>query len=342
MLKIWRFFCSLKLAVWCGFILSALLGISSIYLIRQPGLDTLGTPPLFVWLKDQNNIFSLWWLLALIALSAVFTINTVCCTIEALRKLIPELLRSKKLTASGNNNNANSNKKRIHLLAPHVAHIGLVILLVAHLISSLWGFKIPQLMLDEKWRQIPQANLKLRLLNNHIEINKQGEVNSFSLPEFNKPILYDGLAVYFGQKSDKVGSINLKIKSPDKNNKIINLTQGEKYQINPQMSLKVKVIVPDYRVGSSNQQYTQGEYRNPAAYIELYENEHFVTGNWMFIYYPGFSQVAYKNIKVTLDSAKWYPALSVGIAKNPGAITALIGGLILLIGLLWYLTIIPI
>lgn len=105
---------SLNLGLWLIALVTILLAIGSFTpgASEQSGINDL---PLLLWLREAPFLFS-WWLWLCVVLLAVLCLNTVLCTIEALRR-------------KGRN------------LAPHLMHVGFLCIVIAHLFSAYGGFK---------------------------------------------------------------------------------------------------------------------------------------------------------------------------------------------------------
>ncbi|HJV34293.1 cytochrome c biogenesis protein ResB [Geomonas sp.] len=105
---------SLNLGLWLltGVMVALALGSFSPGSSEQAGLDSV---PLFVWLR-QAPLFLSWWLWVAVGLIAFLCLNAVVCSIEALRK-------------------------KGRSIAPHLMHLGFLLIVVAHLFSAYGSFK---------------------------------------------------------------------------------------------------------------------------------------------------------------------------------------------------------
>jgi hypothetical protein len=106
--------CSLNLGLWLltGVMLALAAGSFSSGSSEAGGLNDM---PLFVWLQHAPFSYS-WWLWLALALIAVLCLNTLLCSIEALRK-------------------------KGRSIAPHLMHAGFLFIVLAHLFSAYGGFK---------------------------------------------------------------------------------------------------------------------------------------------------------------------------------------------------------
>lgn len=105
---------SLNLGLWLltGVMLALAAGSFSRGSSESGGLNDM---PLFVWLQHAPISFS-WWLWICLALIAVLCLNTLCCSIEALRR-------------------------KGRSIAPHLMHLGFLLIVVAHFSSAYGGMK---------------------------------------------------------------------------------------------------------------------------------------------------------------------------------------------------------
>ena len=112
--RLYTTLCSLNLGLWLltGVMLALAAGSFSRGSSESGGLNDM---PLFVWLQHAPISFS-WWLWICVALIAILCLNTLCCSIEALRR-------------------------KGRSIAPHLMHLGFLLIVVAHLFSAWGGFK---------------------------------------------------------------------------------------------------------------------------------------------------------------------------------------------------------
>lgn len=110
---------SLSVGLWLMAGVMIFLGIGSFFNSGEAG-EAINRLPLLAWLK-VFPLSATWWLWITILFLGLLAINTVLCTIESLR------------TRWG--------KTSIHLLiAPHLMHIGFLLIVTAHLTSAIGSF----------------------------------------------------------------------------------------------------------------------------------------------------------------------------------------------------------
>lgn len=119
---VWKVLISQRLAVWLlGLEIAGLLCGSVMMAGNRAVTEAMGgNTPLFLWLA-HGPLALTWWLWAAIFVLIILAVNTVCCSIESIRR--------KKGGLPG-------------LLAPQAMHAGFLLFLVAHLMSTLGASKL--------------------------------------------------------------------------------------------------------------------------------------------------------------------------------------------------------
>lgn len=118
--KIYDYFASLDLGIWLMFGVIVLLGAGSFLLGSEEGA-ALNEMPLLHWLLAAPFTAS-WWLWLTLVLLALLALNTVLCSIDS-------MIRKR-------------GKVRLALLiAPHLLHLGFLVIMLAHLVSSTMAMK---------------------------------------------------------------------------------------------------------------------------------------------------------------------------------------------------------
>ena len=111
---------SLNLGLWLMAGVTLLLGVGS-FVTGPEESARLNSMPLFTWLTGASATAA-WWLWLAIVLLGLLAVNTVLCSVESLRQKAgrPGLLLR---------------------LAPQVMHAGFLLIVLAHLVSSVGGYK---------------------------------------------------------------------------------------------------------------------------------------------------------------------------------------------------------
>ncbi|MDD5284876.1 MAG: cytochrome c biogenesis protein ResB [Desulfuromonadaceae bacterium] len=120
MRKLWGLLISLEV----GLLLLALVCIAMAagsFGLPSDVAAALNSMPLFVWLREFS-LATTWWLWLTIVLLAILAMNTLCCSADTL------------FHRFGRNT-------ILAWLPPQLIHAGFLLILIAHLQSSLWGYK---------------------------------------------------------------------------------------------------------------------------------------------------------------------------------------------------------
>ncbi len=189
-----NFFLSLKTTVWTLVVLVCLFFIGS-YLMPTHGdvFSGMNDDILFRWARDtaSNNPGSTWWLFAAIAALALLTINTLVCSIQAVRG---------KWT------------RRDFLLriSPQIIHIGFLFILLAHLLGAGWGYKLSGMMPQGAYAPLPEDRA-LQLNQIRVQTDARGQMTGWSADASvyennrlvksgtlgpNAPLFYRGTGIY--------------------------------------------------------------------------------------------------------------------------------------------------
>ncbi|MDA8171401.1 MAG: hypothetical protein M0Z48_06170 [Nitrospiraceae bacterium] len=140
-----------------------------------------GWIPLSIWLT--RGPFALtWWMWTAIFLLALLAINTVCCSTESVRRKKGGLLP---------------------LLAPQIIHIGFLLILIAHLVSSLGASKLTGQLPEGALARLP-SGLDLFLdkvetgarPNAEVELLSRGNVLKRGVLAPNHPVFFRGYGFY--------------------------------------------------------------------------------------------------------------------------------------------------
>ena len=119
--KIFRFFVSLRTALWLlsGIVFMLLYG--SFIMPSREEFQALQTTPLFEWLAESPPGIT-WWLFASIVILSFLTANTLLCSLDS-------LVRKR------------GSRNWLLTISPQVIHIGFLFILLAHLLSSYDSFQ---------------------------------------------------------------------------------------------------------------------------------------------------------------------------------------------------------
>jgi len=178
---------SLNLGLWLMAGVTLLLCIGS-FATGPEESARLNSMPLFAWLTGAPPATG-WWLWLTVALLAVLALNTVLCSIESLRQKAgrPGLLLR---------------------LAPQVMHAGFLFIVLAHLVSSVGGFKEALQVGEGTVISFPDGRVLFERIE--AEVGMRGYVTDFSATVAatdgrravirpNEPFFFQGVGIYLKQ-----------------------------------------------------------------------------------------------------------------------------------------------
>jgi hypothetical protein len=189
-----NFFLSLKTAVWTLFALVCLFFLGSSMMPAHPEVfEPMNADILFRWAKSTaiQNQGCTWWFFAVVAALVLLAINTLVCSLQAVKgkwSRADVLLR----------------------VSPQVIHIGFLFILLAHLLSAGWGYKLSGVMPEEAYAPLPEDKA-IQLHRIHIQTDSRGQVTDWSAEASlyennqlvksgtlgpNAPLFYEGTGIY--------------------------------------------------------------------------------------------------------------------------------------------------
>jgi cytochrome c biogenesis protein ResB len=189
-----NFFLSLKTTVWT---LSALICLFFVGSYMMPSHRAIFAPMnddiLFNWVKHTlpGSLWYTWWFLAAVAALMLLTINMIVCSIRAIKE---QWTRADFFLR----------------LSPQLIHIGFLLIVSAHLLSAISGYRLSGVMPEGAYAPIPEDKA-LRLEHISVQTDAQGVMKDLtadvSLYENNKvvksgrlgpnsPLFYGGVGVY--------------------------------------------------------------------------------------------------------------------------------------------------
>jgi len=189
-----KFFLSLKTTVWTLLALICIFFVGSYMMPMHQGIfSPMNDDLLYSWAERTalGNLCYTWWFFAAVAGLALLTINTLICSIQAVKE---KWSRSNALLR----------------ISPQIIHIGFLFILLAHLLGAGWGYKISGALPEGTAAQLPEKKaLYLQAVHADIDprwgprdwsaevtlIENDHPVVSGTLGP-NRPLLYKGVAIY--------------------------------------------------------------------------------------------------------------------------------------------------
>ena len=170
-----NFFLSLKTTVWILFGLVVIFFIGSYMMpMHRDVFSSMNDSLLFDWVKSiaAQNFGQTWWFFAALAGLVLLTINTLVCSLQAIREKW-------------------SRADFFLRVAPQLIHIGFLFILLAHLLGSGWGYKLSGMMPEGGFARLPEDRT-LSLQKITVESDPAGYLQNWSADVS----LYDG---FFGR-----------------------------------------------------------------------------------------------------------------------------------------------
>ncbi len=188
------FFLSIKTTVWTLTALVCLFFIGSYMMPAHRDTFTLMNDALLLdWVGTVavQNPHRTWWFFASLAALVLLTINTIVCSLQAVRGRW-------------------TRKDFLLRISPQIVHAGFLFILLAHLISAGWGYRLSGAMPEGAYTGLPE-NRALYLREVRMTASEAGypsdwaaEVYLFENSERvrtgtlgpNRPLFYKGVGIY--------------------------------------------------------------------------------------------------------------------------------------------------
>lgn len=180
---------SLRLALTLLLLLIVMLFIGTYMMPLNEAFQSINSIPLINWLL-KNPLSFTWWLWVSIAILLLLSLNTLICSIDS-------ILKKKRLEGW------------LMIISPQVIHMGFLFILVAHLISSLEGFREYGVITEGTIVNIGSDEF-IRFERIEIESTKEGYITDWSIKvsrllegnaksiliKPNRPLFTGGVGIY--------------------------------------------------------------------------------------------------------------------------------------------------
>lgn len=328
-LMLWKWFCSLKLAIVLAS-LATLLGIGGSTLIPfNPGIfGDMDSMTLANWLSTYGvrHVGMTWWLWLSGTLILLLGLNTACCFIDWLRNL----------------------RTRWRKTGEYLLHLGFVLVLFAYLWGSVAGFRseghrlavgqtlaIAQmpghyLRLDA-FEPILNANGRPVDMRNELTLLKGETQLAHSEVKTNHPLTWRGLTV-LAASFDRINDGFLFDLSGLGR---IELRSGSQLALPGGGRLTVRQYLP-HAIALGNGQITSGgdTPTNPALLCEIALPDQNPQQHWYFLRGPAPRQLAQNGLQLNPRAPLYSPVSVLTINRDPGAPLAMAGATAMAIGVL--------
>ena len=327
--RIWKFCCSLKLAIWLASLATFILMAGSLLIPFNPSL--FGSMDQFVmgdWLHliARRNLSQTWWLYLDGALIFLFGLNTLCCFVDWLRQI----------------------RTRWRKTGEYLLHLGVVLVLLAYFWGSVAGWRLTDrqcrvgaltplpdwpghyLRVDSFRPVFSPSGPPLDMIS-EVSLLRGEDVLQQATVQINHPLLRGGLVVTPVSFTSK--PTGFRVSLPGQNT--IDLSPGQKLAFSDGSRLETLRFFPDARRTSDGAVRALGEQLdNPAIELKFTAAD----GNWWQGWYFLRERSPEELARFGLIFNVLKPIFSVysvlTIDYDPGAPLAAVGGGLMTVGVL--------
>lgn len=334
MKSLWQWFVSTRLTI----VLSLLIVVDVLIgtLLLSAYADAFGTIDLevfFFWLFDTgiNNIGLSWWLFLLLALLTLLMLNTVACLIDSLAAIVVHRRKGRVIARR---------------LLSQAVHLGFVIVLVGHLVSSATGFRTTDNRLAEGATvAMPGAQgLSLRLNRLDVAFSERGgmermdaalsllsgdQVIKEQIVRLNEPLLYRGNAVYIKHHGKTPRGVRLRVSGNGVSDTVRVMFRSQRGSRFRDYRIVPGRLIPDFILDNAGEASSaSSEFRNPALELKVFKGDTEWARGWAFLRIPNWRALAFDGYELFFSGLDFLPYAVLTINKDPGAIIALVGALL--------------
>lgn len=197
MKTIWRFFASIQLTIALAALICVVAAWGSLLTVEDTRFfRAIDSQILLPWLLGEGMEYLnlTLWMFILVGLTAVFALNTAVCTADRVWAVVKD-------------------RRPVQSLFPHIVHVGFLIALLGHLVSSVAGFRsYGHVLMEGMPVNVPDVpGLSVRLDGLEMETRPDGELaelrTTITVMEegsevltddvmINGPVIYRGVAFY--------------------------------------------------------------------------------------------------------------------------------------------------
>jgi cytochrome c biogenesis protein len=384
---VWDFLNSLKLTVYLilGIVGITMLGSFILYFNQQIFGD-MDQSLLFRWLYLKGPSFPAytWWLYILVAMVVLLGFNTLVCTIERLPALVkryrdpylnmrdldgaaqgreisgvdtPSLRLTERLRREGysvfiQDGRLYAEKNRWVPFMPYLVHAGIMVFMIAHLISGIYGYRNSGLMIFQgDTVKSPAGDWKIRVDEVKVDYRDDGSLKDFgskltaikdgreiktAWTKANMPMFVEGGAIYqreFGYGFRGV-YIRANIPSLGYDDYVFVPTGATMADLgNTGYSISVDRFLPDTATDNMGYYTKSQELNNPSMMVSVYHKSgKRVASGWLFLKEPNYNTYRSADVGLSFADLDMRPYSVFEVNRDPGAITALFASLIVMFG----------
>lgn len=326
MRRIWNFFSSVYLTVILAILICMDAAWGSIVSMKNPGLfrafDQEVLFPLLASLGAGYLHLTL-WVYVLIALTALFAVNTFVCTVDRVYAAV----KARRPWPS---------------LYPQLVHIGFLIALLGHLAGSVLGFRsYGHVVFKGDAVAVPGAEgLSLRLDDTETRVSAGGELEAIrtsvtlldakggeiekAVVGLNSPLIYRGIAFYHFDQGESPSALVLSVDGSE-----VTAELEGAFSAPDGTAFMLGEIYPDFAIGEDGKAHTRsGEFVNP--HIEIING---AERAYLPIGAPGKAVTAGGH-SIALADYVYSPYVIFTINKDPGIGFIIAGSTVLVAGML--------
>ena len=294
------------------------------------------------WVR-ASSLSSSWWIILLVALVFIFSLNTIVCTFDRLSSLFKVWNKGRRAGDDDEETLVSEDISRgkgvrIRTLLPYVAHVGFLIALAGHLAGSMWGFRGDDFAAargDEvEIKQLAGFSIKVGALDmlvgkrgypetmwGDVSLLSGGKEIKRQRVEINSPLIYKDIAVYIKNVQSVPKGIVLKKSGIDGEGTFL-LAPGESTPL-----------------GTGGVKLAGGRLDSRYGAMELVfiENGKIIERRWMSPYNPKFKSIEFRGLRLSAEDMKSVLTGSFAVNRDPGARILFLGLFIFAVSLIAHL-----
>ena len=386
MSKLWEFFNSLKLTVYLVLAMVAVAMYGSFVIYFHPQIyGDMDMHLFFPFLLSVGlqHLSQSWWLFLLVFIVTLFGINTFACTVQRLPKVIKRykepLSNLREIETGGEKGiavelseaelSARLSKESYKVFAkdgllfaeknrwlpfiPYIVHAGVLLVLVAHVVSGLTGYRHSGIRINEgETVKAPEGNYYIRLDKVRMDYRNDGSLKDYgselaALKEdgsvikngfagANRPMFVGGGAIYqreFGQDFNGI-VLQVSVKSL-KTGGYLKIPKGAEYaeiQGTP-YRLRIDNFLSDFALDETGQPVSQSDdLANPALMLTVMEDGKPKSSRWLFLKMPERNTLRDPDVDIKFADMDTFSYSVFDINRDPSAMLALIASCIVMFG----------
>lgn len=389
MKAVWEFFNSLKLTVYLILTIVAVTMVGSIVLYLNPQVfGDMDQTLLFRWLLSKGLAFPTytWWLYLLVVLVVMLGVNTLVCTVERLplivRRYKDPLMNMRDVEVGGgtgrevalgeggvaalsdrlsrggyhvfmDGDRMFAEKNRWVPFMPYLVHAGMMVFMVAHLVSGLYGYRYSGLEIYQgESAQSPGGDYQIRVDEVKVDYREDGSLKDYGTMlsaikdgkviksgrvSANMPMFVEGGAVYQRQFGYGFKGLYVRATIPSIGfDDYVFLPKGA-YMTDigdTGYSISVDRFLSDAAADEMGMYYSKSEeLENPAIMATvLHKAGKKVGTGWIFARDPMRDSFASNEVKLKFADVDVRPYSQFEVNRDPGAIPAFFASLIVMFG----------